>query len=258
MMNRLLLSLFLLLLPISAFAGMPTIEERGTCVVDGDGSGDITPSYPVTGLAANDIFFLQVITSRFSTDNTATINTPTNFTLLHADTATSAGVVHLRQSIFYKVATGSETGTETVSVNNDVSQLTKMACMYRTRGSVTSSFAEDSDVTAVASSDVTITHPPVTTLGVNRLVLAFVAINDDQAQASFTSETGGDLTEFTTPHTSSVGDDGGISLQTATMAAAGTITGGSFTIAATRRFIVRAFGLVGSSARRRVAARILP
>jgi hypothetical protein len=68
----------------------------------------------------------------------------------------------------------------------------------------------------------------VTTLGADRLALNFIGVNDDStaAYSSFTSETGGDWT-LTDQFEASAGTDAAILLQTADMASAGTIDGGS-------------------------------
>ena len=71
----------------------------------------------------------------------------------------------------------------------------------------------------------------VTTLGADRLALNFISVNDDSttAYASFTGETGGDWT-LTDEFEAAAGTDAAILLQTADMASAGTIDGGSMAI----------------------------
>lgn len=71
----------------------------------------------------------------------------------------------------------------------------------------------------------------VTTTGIERLAINAIAVNDDNALGSFTGETGGDWT-LSADFGSATGTDGEIGLQTATIASAGTINGGSFTMAA--------------------------
>jgi hypothetical protein len=61
----------------------------------------------------------------------------------------------------------------------------------------------------------TIADVSVQTLGPDRLALNFIAINDDNAQAAFTGETGGDWTEAVAEYADSGGTDGSIGLQIA-------------------------------------------
>ena len=76
----------------------------------------------------------------------------------------------------------------------------------------------------------TVADSGVTTLGADRLACNFVAVNDDNVLIDFTSETGGDWTEAVAEFASATGTDGAIQLQTATIASAGTINGGTYTM----------------------------
>jgi hypothetical protein len=85
-----------------------------------------------------------------------------------------------------------------------------------------------------------VTDTGVTTNGADRLAVQLVAVNDDNALASFTGETGGDWTEAVAEFASATSSDGCVQLQTATIASAGTINGGSQTMAA-----ADAWGVIG-------------
>ena len=91
-----------------------------------------------------------------------------------------------------------------------------------------------------AGTSAVIADSAVTTNGPNRLACQFVAVNDDNAVDAFTGMTGGTWAEAVAEFLSSTGTDGCIQLQTATMAAAGTINGGSFTMVASD-----AWGVIG-------------
>lgn len=91
----------------------------------------------------------------------------------------------------------------------------------------------------------TVFAPDVTTLGADRLACAFIFINDDNAPASFTTETGGDWT-LVANFGSTTGTDGEVGLQTAPMASAGTISGGSYS-QANDAWEVRGFALIGTT-----------
>jgi hypothetical protein len=71
-----------------------------------------------------------------------------------------------------------------------------------------------------------------------------VWVDDDNAVASFTGETGGDWTEAVAEFTTQTGSDGCLQLQTATIASAGTISGGDTTMAASDGWATFGFALL--------------
>ena len=97
-----------------------------------------------------------------------------------------------------------------------------------------------------AGTGTTVSDTGVTTLGADRLALNLIAINDDLTGiASFTGETGGNWAQVAT-FESSTGTDGTVALQTAAMASAGTIDGGSATITSDAWGVV-GFALIGTT-----------
>ena len=78
-----------------------------------------------------------------------------------------------------------------------------------------------------AGTSATIADSGVTTLGAERLALNFVAGNDDNALDAFTGMSGGTWAEAVAEFATATGTDGVIGLQTATLASAGTIDGGT-------------------------------
>jgi hypothetical protein len=203
-----------------------------TFVSAGAGSGTTanpTPSYP-TELQAGDLILLQVTVR----DTTNTPTTPTGFTLLYGPDSTGTG----RQWIYYKFADGSESGTLTITIGGTSC---KIARMYAFRNVAPSNFIESGGFASGLTA--TISPPPVTTTGVSELAVAFVFVNDDNAVGSFAGETGGDWVEAVAEFTTTAGFDGCVQLQTATMANAGTISGGSYTMSAADPWGVRVFAL---------------
>lgn len=92
-----------------------------------------------------------------------------------------------------------------------------------TAGTATGAFATSTSVADVG----------VTTLGTNRLALNFIAVDDDVQAAELTAmtgETGGDWAYPVAAYGDASGTDGTVALVTATIAAAGTINGGTDTI----------------------------
>lgn len=94
----------------------------------------------------------------------------------------------------------------------------------------------------------TVSDVGVTTLGADRLACNFIAINDDNAIVAFTGETGGDWAiPLDGQAGSATGTDAQIGIQTAAMASAGTINGGTYTMASDAWGII-GFALIGTTA----------
>jgi rhodanese-related sulfurtransferase len=94
----------------------------------------------------------------------------------------------------------------------------------------------------------TIADAGVTTLGVDRLALNFVGGNDDNALDAFTGMSGGTWVEAVAEYADATGTDAVAGLQTAAMAAAGTIDGGTDAWAdATDSWGVVGFALIGTT-----------
>lgn len=87
----------------------------------------------------------------------------------------------------------------------------------------------------------------VVTLGADRLALNFVGVNDDNAVAAFTGMSGGTWAEAVAEYATATGTDACIQLQTAAMASAGTIDGGSYTMLASDAWGVVGFALIGTT-----------
>jgi len=154
--------------------------------------------------------------------------------LLYGPDSTGYG----RQWIYYKFATGTESGTITVTISGSSC---KIARMYAFRNVALSSFTEGGGFRSGYGD--TISAQSVATVGPDRLAVSFVFVNDDNAVGSFTGESGGDWTETVAEFTTTAGYDGCVQLQTAQMPSAGTISGGSYTMSSSDPWGVRAFAL---------------
>ena len=93
----------------------------------------------------------------------------------------------------------------------------------------------------------TIADTGVTTNGADRLACQFVAVNDDNALDAFTGMTGGTWAEAVAEYAVATGTDAAIGLQIAEMASAGTINGGTDTMAASDGWAVIGFALIGTT-----------
>lgn len=94
------------------------------------------------------------------------------------------------------------------------------------------------------STSTTVADSGVTTLGADRLAVNFVAVNDDNVLDAFTGQSGGTWTEAVAEYADSAGTDGAIGLQIAEIASAGTINGGTDTMAAADAYGVVGFALI--------------
>lgn len=88
----------------------------------------------------------------------------------------------------------------------------------------------------------------VVTNGTDRLAVQLIYVDDDNALAAFAGETGGDWTEPVAEYAESAGTDGCIGIQTAAMSSAGTIDGGTITMAASDPWGIIGFALIGTTA----------
>ena len=93
----------------------------------------------------------------------------------------------------------------------------------------------------------TIADAGVITTGADRLALNLVDVNDDNAVGAFTGMTGGTWAEAVAEYATASGTDGCIQLQTAAMATAGTIDGGTYTMAASDGWGSVGFALIGTT-----------
>jgi len=93
-----------------------------------------------------------------------------------------------------------------------------------------------------------VTDQQVITNGADRLAVQLIAVNDDNPLVAFTGMTGGTWTEPVAEFASATGTDGAIGINVATMASAGTINGGSQTMAAADPWNVIGFALIPPAA----------
>lgn len=157
-------------------------------------------------------------------------------------------IQHLWLGRLYQTASAIVEGTNSTSEDlyirmyhfQDVNTGTTLASVLEQNGTTTPS-------TASGTSN-TIADAGVTTTGVDRLACNWVAVNDDNALDAFTGMTGGTWAEAVAEYAESSGTDGAIGLQTATMATAGTIDGGTDTMAASDGWGVVGFALIGTTA----------
>jgi hypothetical protein len=209
----------------------PAFAEAGAGT---DGTGTLSVAFPVTGLAAGHVFLLHVhVRSATGQDPTAS-----GWTLLAGPH--SSGTPTSRQWVYGKIATGSESGSQSVTFAAGASR--KTARMYRFTD-VASLTVEDVDTTAGTTQPVTM--PSVTAGGNCRRAVCFIGCDDDNTIDASTGESGGDWTEATAEYLGS-GLNSMVALQTAALATGGTISGGSATMSGDDDWITSSFALVGT------------
>ena len=190
---------------------------------------DLDLEYP--SVAAGMVFFAQVY-SQLGESSGA----PDGWVLVHEFTD---GAV--TQYVYRRTArsTGSDSGTVTFSMTlGDPNQ----GRIYAFEDVALADFIESIDDTYTTNGSAD--GPTVAPNGPARLAVAFVSSNNGvTGMAAFTGESGGDWTEAVAEQTS--GNGPGIQLQTAPLAAGGTISGGTAAVDGVRAIVI-GFALAGT------------
>lgn len=189
---------------------VPVLTSAGAG--DGGTGGTVAPGYPAS-IAAGDLLFLVVAIRNLS----ETATTPAGWSLVSGPVDTVGSV---RGYLFKKVANGSESGTLTVTVSGSVE---RAARIYRVTGAnSTESVATLADVGSV------ILDVGVTTTGADRLALNFIMSNGTTSGVgAFAGQTGGTWTKPIVSYEFSGTNNIQLDVDSADMASAGTIDGGS-------------------------------
>lgn len=204
------------------FESMPAFVDAGAGAF-----GSVSPfniPFP-SGITAGQFLVVQV----YNVDSTApAVTTPAGWT---SAGAFPGGAVVCKQWLFWRVADGSETGNLSVSFTSDT---TCAGRMYR--------FSNGSGVEAAAgamntSGATTMPAVDVTTLGPNRLAAQLNGATVNSTIGDMSGESGADYTEAVAEYTTAAPVL--LQLQTAQVAAASAITGGSSTLGASGSFRAR-------------------
>lgn len=204
------------------------------------GSSTLSVNYP-SSIQANDIIICVVQgedTSGASTGDTSFGGGGvTNFSSLGNRDGNGGASA---SGVFYKRATGSESGTETATMVAPGGPRSMTGIMYLFRGCITSGdptngFSSSDNAVSSTWSQQSLTTTVGACLGCN--VIAAVA--NSATAGSFTGETGGDWTEANIYSSA----NGTIQLQTASLPSATTISGGSVAASVAGKYQKYAFGL---------------
>ena len=237
----------------------PTFAAAGTGVAFvGSGTSSITVSATNgdvivfhwssghSSLAAGDI-----VLDAAGTSNLADLAGTNDAMTLIAGTDLGTSVYKTGTTPVGGIAFGRATATATITLSITLSAAVDpmYARLYAFTGVNTGSTLADIIENATAGSVVAgsgttaaISDVGVQTLGADRIACNFVGVNDDNALAVFTGQTGGTWVEPVAEFTSTAGNpDGALQIQTADMAAAGTIDGGSQTMSAADNWHIAGF-----------------
>ena len=228
----------------SAFAAAPPTIP--TFIVAGTGNGQSVDTNPLTpGLPAgivNGNLLIAQVGIRSSVAGT-TCSTPAGWTLIHNDVTTLSS--RMRQFLFTQVYAG---GAAPSFTWDDAAGTTPSARSRIYAFQDASGVIESSAVVVNSVAGPVIAIPSVTTLGPNRLVVAFAATLGSALPAApghATGETGGDYTQLATGFTGGAGGAAAILGQSAPMIGAGTIANGVITIpSGTPNWVCRSFALL--------------
>lgn len=207
---------------------VPAFGAAGTGAASTTGS--ISVPYP-SGITAGQLLIAHIF--RFD-DGDAAPTTPSGWT---AKYSAAGGTSSLH--VFTKIAVGTESGSLAFTIGDGTDGF--YGQMYRFTGDTADWQFEDG--TSATGSSASATMSAVTTTGADRLAINVLAVNNDVTVAAPTGETGGDWVEAVAEFTSTSGTDGTLSLLTANMASAWTITGGTSTLGSSARWITKSFAI---------------
>lgn len=226
---------------------IPVYSTHGS-IAAGLLTAPLQPGWPAT-VTAGDVLYLHVMHQAGTIPAASPITGATEFDLLINATSTGAAMRHW---IYRRVALGSETGNiaglfmTTATASNAFWR----AVIHRFTGMTTTTGYEDGVGSILSGSSINPGAPTVTSLGPNRLAVAFGAQSWTPTApiTSYTGETGGDwLVEFDTVTAGSTAQNTQAFLQTAALASSGILSGGQITTTSSAVWLVSGLSLVGAT-----------
>lgn len=204
----------------------------GNAVASGSGA-NLLLSFP-TSIVGGNILIMQVATRQGS----VTINTPSGWTQIAQDLGGST-----YHTLFYKIATGSESGSVTVSFALDSFNVA-IGRIYQFTNTDNNAIYEASALGSTTST--TFSPPSITTSRPGGLALLFTMLIDAVSVAAVTGNSGGTWVEAVAEFSTTIGSDATIQLQYAALTNAGTISGGSASDGGASGQICRGLALLGT------------
>lgn len=215
-------------LAAASSAGSSTVAAVGTTggpiwVSSGTGSNVVfgvnpTPSYPATGIVPGNLAVLHLYVKG---DSGGSLTPPGDWISMGADGTGGSD----RQSTYYKVLSGTETGTITVTTAGSAGRRAAWIHVFSSAAAGTWSI-ENYDTETSGTGATTVSDNNVTTSGAGRLAINLIGYSNRQTtgQEAFTGTTGG---SWVANSFFEAGSNPTLSVETAIMPSAGTIGGGS-------------------------------
>ena len=182
------------------------------------GAGVIAPSYPASITGG----MLLLLLVKVKDAGVAAITTPSGWTLITSSSVASTNLF----KAFYKVADGTESGTLSVTVTDSAYAVARIYRFSNGTG-VEAANSNNSAGSSTTCSNVNVT----TTLTLEMACQCYSWEGTATTIGNSSGESGADYTEAVAVYASATA---GLDLQTATCAAASTITGGSATLGAAK------------------------
>ncbi|MDF3016529.1 MAG: hypothetical protein K0R44_1754 [Thermomicrobiales bacterium] len=182
---------------------------------------DLAPGFP-SGITAGQLLLLHVERGTTASIGSAPA-TPSGWTLQYDDARNNGGGNAVRQWIFWKFATGTESGTLPIDFSDSGN---KISCIYRiTNPHPTSPFEGE---TLVQGTDDPVNGPSLTPSGANRLGIAFVAVGDNQMLQTVIAGSSGGTWIAHLADADGAGADTALFLNSVSLSAGSQISGGGF------------------------------
>lgn len=202
----------------------------------------LTVSYPAT-VSANDLLIAHMGASAGTIAGTNVVDTPTGWTLITSISGNS-GVT--AEYSFWKLAAGTEGGTTQAFTGSYVGASPNISgIIERYTGNQTSGTPVESAATNSGNSS-TPAPASVTTSVNGGLAVFHLGNSTNRTAGDITGETGGDYAEAYADYTPG-SSKFALETQTAAMATAGTISGGTCTLSASAKWVVICFGIKPSA-----------
>jgi hypothetical protein len=224
---------------------LPTYEAAGTAQSGSVDTGFwVDLPYP-SGIVAGNLLLAQIHTRGTVAGAQITLVKPSGWEWVPGTGHDAVGgTSSARQSIFYKIATGTESGTVRFALTTGAAAPI-IGRMFRFAGNGPGAPFES--VVESTGTGTSISMPTTTTADDNRLAVAFKTVAANTTVSAPTGETGGDWVEPIAEFATTDGSGGVIAIFTAAKLTAGTISGGTSTHGSAAGSIVQAFAITPTS-----------
>ena len=199
----------------------PTPSVAAIGAVSSGATATLTPGFP-TGIVAGSLLILHAESSNIAADITTDLALD-GWSEVYDDQRSSGAGNAIRQWVYYKYATGSESGSLTVTWAASANRIARITRIANARPS-----APFEGPTLVVGTDDPITGPSLAPSGANRLGLALIAVGDNQAASNVLASATGGTWAGHYGNVEGAGNDTALFLNSVDLSAGGSISGGNF------------------------------